>query len=58
VFLAEDGKRGAPAVAIVSRRPMAGVFGADSNLIGSSINLDKRSFTVVGIMRGNFGFHK
>jgi putative ABC transport system permease protein len=56
VFLAEDGKRGAPAVAIVSEGLWREVFGADSNLIGSSINLDKRSFTVVGIMRGNFRF--
>src|SRR5207248_8379992 len=31
-------------------------FGADPNTIGSAINLDKRSFTVVGIMPAAFRF--
>src|SRR5712692_6471874 len=56
VFFGDDGKRGAPAVAIVSEGLWREFFGADPNLIGTAINLDKRSFTVVGIMRANFRF--
>jgi putative ABC transport system permease protein len=56
VFTAEDGKPGAPAVVILSETLWRSAFGADPNLIGSSINLDKRSFTVVGIMPAAFRF--
>jgi putative ABC transport system permease protein len=56
VFFPDDGKRGAPAVAVVSESLWREFFGADAHLIGSSINLDKRSFTVVGIMPASFRF--
>src|SRR5579859_8077429 len=56
VFTAEDGKPGAAPVVILSEGLWRRVFAADANLIGSSIDLDKRSFTVVGIMRGGFRF--
>jgi putative ABC transport system permease protein len=55
-FTAEDGKPGAPAVAMLSETLWRRAFGADPSLIGSSINLDKRSFTVVGIMPAAFRF--
>src|SRR5579859_3809305 len=47
VFTAEDGKPGAAPVVILSEGLWRRVFAADANLIGSSIDLDKRSFTVV-----------
>jgi len=56
VFFSEDGKRGAPPVVILSENLWRDAFGADANVIGSSVNLDKRSFTVIGIMPAAFRF--
>jgi predicted permease len=53
-FLPEDGKRGAAAVVILSENLWRSQFGADPNLVGRSISLDKRLFTVVGIMPASF----
>jgi putative ABC transport system permease protein len=50
VFLPEDGWRGAAPVVILSENLWHSRFGGDPAIVGSSINLDKRSFTVVGIM--------
>src|SRR2546421_40306 len=55
-FFPEDGKAGAPPVVILSENLWRNSFGGDSNIIGTSINLDKRSFTVVGIMPAAFRF--
>src|SRR5437879_4259683 len=55
-FFPEDGKAGAPPVVILSENLWRSSFGADPNTIGSAINLDKRSFTVVGIMPAAFRF--
>jgi predicted permease len=55
-FFSEDGKPGAPPVVILSENLWRGTFGADPNTIGSSVNLDKRTFTVVGIMPASFRF--
>lgn len=55
-FRAEDGKTGAPPVVILSENLWRGSFGADPEIIGSSINLDKRAFTVIGIMPAAFRF--
>jgi predicted permease len=56
VFFSEDGKAGAPPVVILSENLWRSSFGADPSVLGSSINLDKRSFTVVGIMPAVFRF--
>src|SRR5579859_6840590 len=56
VFSPEDGKPGAPPVVILSETLWRRVFGAEPSVIGSSIDLDKRSFTVVGIMPAAFRF--
>jgi len=50
----DDGRRGAASVVILSENLWRSRFGADPNIVGSSISLDKRSFTVVGIMRAGF----
>ena len=50
----DDGKRGAAPVVILSENLWRSRFGADPNIVGTSISLDKRSFTVVGIMRVGF----
>jgi predicted permease len=54
IFFPQDGKQGAPPVALVSEDLWRGRFGADPNIIGTSINLDLRPFTVIGIMPGAF----
>ena len=56
IFFTDDGKRGAPAVVILSEKLWRSTFGADPKIIGSSINLDQRSFTVVGVMPAQFRF--
>jgi predicted permease len=56
LFFSEDGKASAPPVVVLSENLWRGSFGADPNIIGSSINLDKRSFTVIGIMPAAFRF--
>jgi putative ABC transport system permease protein len=55
-FFSQDGKPGAPPVVILSESLWRSSFGAVPNVIGSSINLDKRTFTVVGIMPAAFRF--
>jgi predicted permease len=54
IFFRQDGKQGAPPVVLVSEDLWRGRFGADPNIIGTSINLDQRPFTVIGIMPGAF----
>jgi predicted permease len=56
VLRSEDGKAGAPPVVVLSEALWRGSFGADPNLVGSSINLDKRPFVVIGIMPAAFRF--
>jgi putative ABC transport system permease protein len=55
-FDSEDGKRGAPAVVILGENLWRGPLGGDPSIIGSTIDVDKRSFTVVGIMPAAFRF--
>jgi len=56
VFFPEDSKPSAPPVVLLSENLWRGSFGADPNLIGNSINLDKRSYTVIGVMPASFRF--
>ncbi len=56
VFFPDDGKPGAPPVVMLSENLWRASFGADPKIIGSSINLDKRAFTVVGIMPAAFRY--
>jgi hypothetical protein len=53
-FLPEDGVKGASPVVILSENFWSSRFGADPKIVGSPITLDKRSFTVVGIMPAAF----
>ena len=55
-FTTADGKAGAPAVVILSENLWRDRFGGNSGIIGSSINLDKAAYTVVGIMPSTFRF--
>jgi putative ABC transport system permease protein len=55
-FHSEDGKPGAPAVAILGENLWRGPLGGDPKIIGSTIDVEKRAFTVVGIMPAEFRF--
>jgi putative ABC transport system permease protein len=54
IFSSQDGNQGAPPVVLVSEDLWRGRFGADPKIIGTSINLDQRPFTVIGIIPGAF----
>ena len=55
-LLPEDGKRGAAPVAVVSENLWRSRFGSDPALIGRTINLDMRPFTVIGILPASFHY--
>ena len=55
-FLPEDGTRGAPAVVILSEGLWRSSFGGDPQVLGTSIRLDQRPFTIVGVMPASFRF--
>ena len=55
-LLPEDGEPGAAAVAVLSENLWRSRFGSNPRLIGQSIDLDMRSFTVVGILPASFGY--
>ncbi|HLG98693.1 MAG TPA: ABC transporter permease [Bryobacteraceae bacterium] len=54
VLLAEDGQRGAAPVVVLSESLWRNRFGADSAIIGRSIVLDMRPYTVIGVMPASF----
>jgi putative ABC transport system permease protein len=55
-FYSEDGKSGAAPVVMLSESLWRTRLGADPAIVGSSLTLDKRPFTVVGIMPASFRF--
>lgn len=55
LFTAEECERGAAAVVIISDGLWRNRFGSDPEIVGHSISLDARSYTVIGVMSA--GFH-
>ncbi|HEY2821051.1 MAG TPA: ABC transporter permease [Candidatus Acidoferrum sp.] len=55
-FIPDDGKPGAAPVVILSENLWRGSFGSAPNIVGTWISLDKRSFTIVGVMPSTFRF--
>lgn len=55
-LLPEDGRQGAAPVAVLSESLWRSRFGSNPGLIGQSITLDMRSFTVVGILPASFRY--
>jgi putative ABC transport system permease protein len=49
-FVLGDGKQGAPPVVILSESVWRDRFAADPNVIGSSVSLDHRPYTVIGVI--------
>ena len=55
-LLSDDGKPGAAPVVVLSEELWRGLFEADPNVVGTSIGLDKKSFSIVGVMPTTFRF--
>jgi predicted permease len=55
-FLPEEDQPGRDQVVVLSHGLWQRAFGADPNLIGQTLTLNSRSFTVVGIMPAGFEF--
>ncbi|MGB7135634.1 MAG: ABC transporter permease, partial [Acidobacteriaceae bacterium] len=53
-LLDDDGRRGAAPVALMSEGLWRNRFGGDPRILGASITLDQRAYTVVGIMPAGF----
>ena len=53
-FTAEDDRRGADPVTIISERLWARKFNSATDLVDKNITLDDRSYRVVGILPGSF----
>ncbi|MBO0720355.1 MAG: ABC transporter permease, partial [Blastocatellia bacterium] len=54
VFTSEEDRFGAPSVTILSHGLWRRQFGSDRNIIGKSITLGNRPFTIVGVMPESF----
>ncbi|HWC19284.1 MAG TPA: ABC transporter permease, partial [Terriglobales bacterium] len=54
VFVREDGARGAAPVVVLSESLWRNRFAADPGIVGRSISLDMRPYTVIGVMPGSF----
>jgi len=54
VFVSEDGQRGAAPVVVLSENLWRNRFGADPSIVGRSITLDMRPYTVIGVMPASF----
>ena len=57
-FRPEDDRQGAPPVAILSHRIWQTNFGSDSAILGASVSLDRRQYTVIGILAPEFRFYR
>jgi len=55
-LLPEDGMQGASSVAVLSENLWRSRFSSNPDLVGQSIALDMRSFTVVGILPASFRY--
>ena len=55
-FTAEDDRRGAARVAVLSQRLWRERFAADPGIVGRSLVLDREPFTVVGVMPEGFAY--
>ena len=55
-FVPEEDQRGQNQVAVVSEGFWQRRYGRDASLVGSSIQLDDKRYTVVGVMPSNFRF--
>ena len=57
-FRPEDDAQGAPPVAILSHRIWQTNFGSDPAILGSTVSLDRRQYTVIGVLAPGFRFYR
>src|SRR5262249_53462513 len=55
-FLQEEDRKGGPNVVILSHHLWSRRFGADPNILGQTLLLDSRPYTIVGVMPQGFDF--
>ena len=55
-FLPEEDRPGGPPVVLLGHRLWQERFGADPGIVGKSVRLDGRSFTVLGVVPADFRF--
>jgi putative ABC transport system permease protein len=56
-MIADDGKAGAPSIAVLGYSLWQRRFGGDPQIVGKPIMLNGSPFTVVGVMPANFQWH-
>jgi putative ABC transport system permease protein len=56
VFNNDEDKPGAPPVVVLSHRLWQSKFGSDRGIIGQSVTLDGRAYSVIGVMPADFAF--
>lgn len=55
-FLADEGVRGGPDVAMLSNELWRGRFGSDARVLGKTIDLNDTRYTVIGVLPRGFSF--
>jgi putative ABC transport system permease protein len=56
LFTAEDAKRGAPDVYLISYRLWQGWFGGDESIVGRTVQINSKPGRIVGVMPPGFSF--
>jgi putative ABC transport system permease protein len=56
VFTAEEERPGSDMVAVLSETVWRRHFGADPSVVGQTVKMNDRTFTVIGVMRATFKF--
>ncbi|HSB16882.1 MAG TPA: ABC transporter permease [Bryobacteraceae bacterium] len=57
-FVASDDRKTAPPVAILSYRFWQNRFGGDRGVLGRTLRLGQRNFTIVGVLPSSFRYHR
>ncbi len=57
-FVAEDDRQGAHPVAILSNSTWQTHFGSEPAIVGSTVSLDRRPYTVIGVLGPEFRFFR
>ena len=57
-FRTEDDRQGAHPVAVLSYRVWQTNFGGDPAILGANVNLDRRPYTVIGVLPAGFRFYR
>jgi putative ABC transport system permease protein len=57
-FVADDEKKDAPLTTILGHATWQALFGGDPSIIGKTISLDGKGYTVVGVMPAGFEFFR